>query len=71
MIPVSAYIVFSGDIHYPTYEYAPRLIAGFTPADDQLTAGAIMKAAGMAVSLTALGICFFKWSRASQPDPVA
>ena len=71
MIPVSAYIVFSGDILYPTYEYAPRLIAGFTPADDQLTAGAIMKAAGMAVSLTALGICFFKWSRASQPDPVA
>ncbi len=25
-----------------------------------------MKVAGMAVSLTALAICFFKWSRASQ-----
>lgn len=66
MIPVSAYVVFSGDILYPTYEYAPRLIAGFSPADDQLTAGIIMKAAGMAVSLTALGVCFFKWSKASQ-----
>ena len=32
MIPVSAYIVFSGDILYPTYEYAPRLLAGFSPA---------------------------------------
>ena len=51
MIPVSAYIVFSRDILYPTYEYAPRLIAGFTPADDQLLAGIIMKSAGMAVSL--------------------
>jgi putative membrane protein len=66
MIPVSAYVVFSGDILYPTYEYAPRLIAGFSPADDQLIAGIIMKVSGMAVSLTALGICFFRWSRASQ-----
>jgi putative membrane protein len=66
MIPVSAYVVFSSDILYPTYEYAPRLIAGFSPADDQLLAGVIMKVAGMAVSLAALGYCFFKWSRASQ-----
>jgi putative membrane protein len=69
MIPVSAYIVFSGDILYPTYEYAPRLIAGFSPADDQLSAGILMKIAGMAVSLTALGVCFFKWSKASNPAP--
>ena len=68
MIPVSAYIVFSSDILYPTYEYAPRLIAGFSPADDQLTAGIIMKISGMLVTLTALGVCFFKWSRASERD---
>jgi putative membrane protein len=68
MIPVSAYIVFSGDILYPTYEYAPRLIAGFSPGDDQLTAGIIMKISGMLVSLGVLGICFFKWSRASGRD---
>jgi putative membrane protein len=66
MIPVSAYVVFSHDILYPTYEYAPRLIAAMSPADDQLAAGIIMKVSGMAVSLTALGVCFFKWSRASQ-----
>jgi putative membrane protein len=66
MIPVSAYVVFSGDILYPTYEYAPRLIAGFSPADDQLMAGIIMKITGMAVSLAALGLCFFKWARQSQ-----
>jgi putative membrane protein len=68
MIPVAAYVVFSGDILYPTYEYAPRLIAGFSPADDQLTAGVIMKFVGMAVSLGALGVCFFKWSRQSQGE---
>ena len=65
MIPVSAYIVFAGYILYPTYEYAPRLIDGFSPADDQLVAGIIMKVSGMAVSLTALGLFFFRWSRES------
>jgi putative membrane protein len=67
MIPVSAYIVFSGDILYPTYEYAPRIIAGFTPAQDQLTAGIIMKIAGMSVTLAALAFCFFRWSRERRP----
>jgi putative membrane protein len=67
MIPVSAYIVFSGDILYPTYEYAPRIIAGFTPAQDQLTAGVIMKIAGMSVTLAALAFCFFRWSRERPP----
>jgi putative membrane protein len=70
MIPVSAYIVFSGDILYPTYEYAPRLIAGFSPADDQLVAGIIMKVSGMAVSFAALAICFFRWSRATRVSDV-
>jgi putative membrane protein len=65
MIPVSAYIVFASDVLYPTYEFAPRLMGGFSPADDQLVAGVIMKVAGMAVSLTALGVFFFRWFRAS------
>jgi putative membrane protein len=69
MIPVSAYVVFSGDILYPTYEYAPRLIAGFSPADDQIAAGVLMKVTGMAVTLAALATFFFRWSRASAPDP--
>jgi putative membrane protein len=67
MIPVSAYVVFSTDILYPTYEFAPRLISGFTPADDQLMAGVIMKVVGMMVTLSALGLCFFKWFRVSDP----
>ena len=66
MIPVSAYVVFSRDILYPTYEYAPRLVAWLTPADDQLLAGITMKFVGMAVSMAALAVCFFKWSKSSE-----
>jgi putative membrane protein len=62
--------VFSRDILYPTYEYAPRVVAGLSPADDQLLAGIIMKLVGMAVTLTVLGVCFFKWSKSSdRPNP--
>jgi putative membrane protein len=66
MIPVSAYIVFSTDVLYPTYEYAPRLLASVSPADDQLAAGIVMKVAGMAVTIAALAVCFFKWARAPE-----
>jgi putative membrane protein len=69
MIPVSAYLVFSGDILYRTYEYAPRLIAGFSPADDQLVAGIIMKFSGMAVSFAAFAHCFYLWSRGTGGPP--
>ncbi len=61
MTPVFAYITFSDDILYPTYEYAPRLFAGFSAADDQLLAGVMMKIIGMIVSLIAFGIAFFRW----------
>ena len=69
MIPVSAYIVFSGDVLYPTYEYAPRIIGGFAPLDDQVAAGVIMKTAGVTVSLAAFAVCFFRWSKASHGRP--
>ena len=64
MIPVSAYVVFSTDILYPTYEFAPRLFARLSPADDQLFAGVLMKLAGMAVTLMAVGYFFYRWSKA-------
>jgi len=66
MIPVCAYIVFSSEVLYPTYEYAPRIIGGFSPADDQLVAGILMKVVGMAVSLGALGAVFYKWQKRSE-----
>ncbi|MEO6246882.1 MAG: cytochrome c oxidase assembly protein [Opitutaceae bacterium] len=63
MTPVFAYITFSDDILYPTYEFAPRIFPDFTAANDQLLAGVMMKGAGMIVSLTAFGVAFFRWNR--------
>jgi putative membrane protein len=61
MTPVFAYITFSHDILYPTYEFAPRLLANFSAADDQLLAGSAMKLVGMAVSGIAFAVIFFRW----------
>lgn len=66
MTPVFAYITFSQDVLYPTYEFAPRIIPGFTAAEDQLLAGASMKLVGMAVALGAVAISFYRWYAASQ-----
>jgi putative membrane protein len=68
MTPVFAYITFSSDILYPTYEYAPRLVPGFSPADDQLLAGAGMKIIGMFVALGAVGVSFYRWYEAGKKN---
>ena len=61
MTPVFAYITFSEDILYPTYEYAPRLFPDFSAANDQLLAGVMMKIVGMSVALIAFGFSFYRW----------
>ena len=61
MTPIFAYITFSRDILYPTYEFAPRLFANFSPADDQLLAGVMMKILGMIVAFAAFGVAFYRW----------
>ena len=66
MTPLFAYVTFSSDILYPTYEYAPRLFADFNAGDDQTLAGVMMKITGMLVSMVAFGYCFYRWSR---PEP--
>lgn len=61
MTPIFAYITFSSDILYPTYEFAPRLFADFSPADDQLLAGVMMKILGMLVSFATFAVVFYRW----------
>ncbi|HZP60832.1 MAG TPA: cytochrome c oxidase assembly protein [Opitutaceae bacterium] len=63
MTPAFAYITFADRVLYPTYAYAPRLIANFTPAEDQLLAGILMKIIGMGVALLVFGWSFFNWYR--------
>lgn len=61
MTPLFAYITFSTDILYPTYEFAPRVIADFTAGEDQLLAGTMMKLGGLMVAVTAIGVSFYRW----------
>ena len=61
MTPLFAYITFAQDILYPTYEFAPRLFANFSAAEDQLLAGVMMKMMGVFGGLTAFGVAFFGW----------
>lgn len=76
MTPVFAYVTFSTDILYPTYEFAPRLFPNFDPAEDQLLAGVMMKIGGMATSVATFTWVFFRWyietgDRRTKPAPVA
>ncbi len=66
MTPVFAFIAFSTNVLYPTYEYAPRIIANFGPAEDQLLGAAIMKLVGMAVTFIAIAVVFYRWYRATE-----
>jgi putative membrane protein len=61
MTPLFAFITFSSDVLYPTYEYAPRLLAGLGPLDDQVLAGVGMKLTGMAVALGVIAVAFYRW----------
>jgi putative membrane protein len=65
MTPVFAYITFSSDVLYPTYEYAPR-ICPLSPASDQLLAGVMMKLVGMSVAMIAFGVSFYRWYQDSE-----
>jgi putative membrane protein len=70
MTPVFAFIAFSQNILYPTYEYAPRIVAGFTPVEDQLLGATIMKLGGMSVTFIALVVSFYRWYQESnRPSP--
>ena len=66
LIPVFAYITFSTEILYPTYEFAPRIIASLDPGNDQLLAGVIMKIGGMLVALSAVGVSFYRWYQSTE-----
>jgi len=66
MTPAFAYITFSDRVLYAVYEYAPRLISGFSPQEDQLLAGSMMKIIGMAVALASFGWSFYRWQAADK-----
>lgn len=66
MTPVFAFIAFSDNVLYPTYEYAPRLFAGFMPMDDQLLGAAVMKMGSIMITMIAMIVAFHHWYRKSE-----
>ncbi len=69
MTPLFFFLAFSENVLYPTYEYAPRIIAGFSPAQDQLLGAVIMKLGGLAVTLIAMVIAFYRWYQETEKRP--
>ena len=66
MTPVFAYLTFSSDILYPTYEYAPRILPNFDVAADQLLAGVMTQIIGAFVAMIAFSWSFYSWFQAGQ-----
>lgn len=64
-LPVFAFLCFSGEVLYPTYELAPR-IWGIDPLQDQLHGGVIMKVTNMLISLAVLIHSFMAWYERDQ-----
>lgn len=62
-LPVFAFLSFSETVHYPTYEWAPRVIPDLSPISDQILGGVIMKVSNMVVSLAIFGVSFYLWAR--------
>jgi putative membrane protein len=74
MTPVFAFIAFSDNVLYPTYEFAPRLIGRLNPMEDQLLGAVIMKIGGLSVTLFVMGLAFYRWSQKNNsvaPDDFA
>lgn len=63
--PLFAFLTFSGDVFYPTYAYAPRVI-DLSPIQDQVLGGVTMKLANMFTSLAVMSVAFYKWSQHSE-----
>jgi len=65
LTPVFAYVVFSSSILYPTYEFAPRVVSDFTPIEDQVLAGVIMKIGTLVVTMSCFAWSFYRWASAT------
>jgi putative membrane protein len=68
-IPLFGILTFAEYPFYPTYEYAPRVIAWLDPMQDQVLGGLLMKVANMVFSLIFIGRAFYIWnSQATRVD---
>jgi putative membrane protein len=68
MTPVFAFIAFSDNVLYPTYEYAPRLFETLDPAEDQKLGAAVMKIGDIIVTISAMLTAFYHWYQSSERE---
>lgn len=61
-LPVFAFLSFANVAIYETYVWAPRVIPGLDPLNDQILGGIIMKIFNMVVSLSIISTCFYQWA---------
>lgn len=59
-IPVATYLVFSREVLYPTYEFAPR-ITDLSAIDDQILGGAMKTLVAKFIGLALIGYSFYRW----------
>jgi putative membrane protein len=65
-IPLFGILTFASSVFYPTYEYAPRVIAWLDPQQDQVLGGLFMKVANMVLSLIIMARAFLLWNRSQE-----
>jgi len=61
-----SYVFMADHAIYPTFQYAPRLVAALDPLEDQRLAGVLLVLVSSLTLLGALGIGFFRWARHSE-----
>lgn len=61
-IPVVAYLTFSREVFYPTYEMAQHLLP-LSALEDQQLGGIVMKLASMGAFVAVLAKAFWRWHR--------
>lgn len=70
-IPVATFLVFSQEILYQTYEFAPRITA-LSALDDQVMGGAMKTLVAKFVGLFIIGYSFYRWYQEQEAeDPAA
>lgn len=66
-IPVATYLVFSREVLYATYEFAPR-IAGLSALDDQVLGGVMKTVVAKFVGIFIIGYSFYRWHREQERE---
>lgn len=67
-LPVFAFLTLSDTVLYPTYDWAPRIIPGFSAIDDQILGGLIMKVSNMGFSIVTFCVVFYLWVRKERSE---